>query len=208
MASILVVDDDKSVRTTVAMLLQSQAHSVTTAENGFDALLQMKTAVPDMVISDLNMPQMSGFEFLSVIRRRFPKVQVVATSGDFRSGDAVPGGVIADAFHPKGGSPGGLLKLVADLLSAAASKPTVREMSSAPVWVPQNGCDSSGLPYVVLTCTSCLRSFPVNTKPGKSESVNETSCAFCAEPVRYVIDSSCTAFGQNNQALARGNFEH
>ena len=33
---------------------------------------------------------------------------------------------------------------------------------SAPVWIPRNGRDSRGFPYVVVTCTECLRSFPLN----------------------------------------------
>lgn len=48
------------------------------------------------------MPQMSGFEFLSVVRRRFPEIAVVAASGVYESGDHVPGGIIADAFYGKG----------------------------------------------------------------------------------------------------------
>jgi DNA-binding response OmpR family regulator len=77
----------------------------------------------DLVISDLNMPQMSGFEFLSVIRRRVPQVLVIAMSGAYAAGDEVPGGVIADAFYAKGPSdPGTLVKLVANLLRTSASK--------------------------------------------------------------------------------------
>ena len=98
---ILIVDDDQSIRVTVAMVLASKEYEVSTAENGFDALLQMKSRVPELVISDLNMPQMSGFEFLSVIRRRFPQILVVAMSGAYQAADAIPGGVIADVFMPK-----------------------------------------------------------------------------------------------------------
>src|SRR5437016_13843500 len=99
---ILVVDDDPSIRTTVALLLTNKGYDVSTAEDGFDALLQLKTKIPELIVSDLNMPQMSGFEFLSVIRRRFPQVLVVAMSGAYQAGDTVPGGVIADAFYAKG----------------------------------------------------------------------------------------------------------
>src|SRR6185437_8095735 len=117
---ILIVDDDPSIRATVSMLLAARGYDVKAAENGFDALLQIKTHMPELIISDLNMPQMSGFEFLSVIRRRFPQVLVVAMSGAFEAGDAVPGGVIADAFYAKGANnPEILLRLVADLLLTA-----------------------------------------------------------------------------------------
>src|SRR6185312_9319180 len=80
---VLIVDDDPSIRATVSMLLAARGYDVQSAADGFDALLQMKSQVPDVIISDLNMPQMSGFEFLSVVRRRFPQILVVAMSGAF-----------------------------------------------------------------------------------------------------------------------------
>src|ERR1700736_3750403 len=113
---ILVVDDEEAIRDVFAQMLQAEGYEVTTAENGFDALLKLKQLRPDVIISDLNMPKMSGFEFLSVIRRRFPKVLVVAMSGAYESAAAIPGGVIADAFYAKGSdTPGTLLRLIANL---------------------------------------------------------------------------------------------
>jgi CheY-like chemotaxis protein len=188
---ILIVDDEASIRSTVALVLRSKGYSVDTAEDGFDALLQMKTVIPDLIISDLNMPQMSGFEFLSVVRRRFPQVLVLAMSGAFEAGECVPGGVIADAFYPKGsGSPSKLLKAVAELLLEQPSQIPTRSRVSSPAWVPRNGLDSRGLPYIVLTCTDCLRSFPLNTTSKATGDVMETACVFCMETVRYVIDFS------------------
>lgn len=56
------------------------------------------------------MPQMSSFELLSMLRWRFPQISVIAMSGAYHSGDAVPGGVIADASYSKGqSSPEGAL---------------------------------------------------------------------------------------------------
>jgi CheY-like chemotaxis protein len=81
---VLVVDDDESVRLVFAELLDRHGYHVTTAENGFDGLLQLKHALPDVIISDLNMPRMSGFEFLSVVRRRFPAIPVIASSGSLQ----------------------------------------------------------------------------------------------------------------------------
>src|ERR1051326_8376652 len=85
---ILIVDDEAAVRDTLAMLLQASGYFVSVAVNGFDALLQLKRKIPAIVLSDLNMPQMSGFEFLSVVRRRFPRISVVAMSGAYHSGDS------------------------------------------------------------------------------------------------------------------------
>src|SRR5579872_1321805 len=140
---ILVVDDDQSVRATVAMLLADEGYEVSTAEDGFDALLQMKSKVPDLIVSDLNMPHMSGFEFLSVIRRRFPEVLVVAMSGAYEVGEAVPGGVIADAFYAKGAhDPRLLQRLVADLFRTSTAQAIAHSRQSAPVWIPRNGKDA------------------------------------------------------------------
>src|SRR5579859_5054067 len=189
--TILVVDDDDSVRNTLSMVLRSSGYDVTAAIHGFDALLQMKRVLPSIVISDLNMPQMSGFEFLSVVRRRFPKISVIAMSGAYHSSDAVPGGVIADAFYSKGQSnPEVLLLTVAELIRTHAAHAVAHERESAPVWIPRNGKDSHGIPYVVLTCTECLRSFPLSVATEDLQKIQETSCLFCPNTVRYVIDFS------------------
>lgn len=99
--SILVVDDNADLRESLEALLTMYGYSVYTAENGLQALSQMRVTMPDLVISDLNMPEMSGFEFLSIVRCRFPQVISIASSGEY-SGDQVPPGVIADAFFAKG----------------------------------------------------------------------------------------------------------
>jgi hypothetical protein len=134
---------------------------------------------------------MSGFEFLSVVRRRFPQVLVIAMSGAFETGNAVPGGVIADAFYAKGKSdPETLQTLVTHLLRTSASQALTHTRQSAPVWVPRNGKDARGIPFIVLTCTECLRSFPLNVSSEMSGTVMETPCIFCLSQVRYIIDFS------------------
>ncbi len=188
---ILVVDDEGAVRETVVMLLKASGYAVTSATDGFDALLQLKKSLPAVIISDLNMPYMSGFEFLSVVRRRFPDVCVIAMSGAYGSGDAVPGGVIADAFYPKGGgNPATLLQMVADLIRTSSAQAVDHQQDSAPVWIPRNGNDSRGVPYVVLTCTECLRSFPLSVITDNLQKIQETPCLFCPNTVRYIIDFS------------------
>jgi len=188
---ILVVDDDDAIRNSLAMVLQSSGYDVSIAMHGFDALLQLKRRIPAIVISDLNMPQMSGFEFLSIVRRRFPQISVIAMSGAYLSGDAVPGGVIADAFYSKGqSSPETLLHIVADLVRTSAARAVDHARESAPVWIPRNGKDSHGIPYVVLTCTDCLRSFPLSVITEDLQKIQETPCLFCPNTVRYIIDFS------------------
>src|SRR6478672_746786 len=82
---ILVVEDDATVRQTISKLLCDEGYDVSIAVDGFDALLQLQQKIPDLILSDLNMPQMSGFELLSVVRGRFTKVLVVASRGAYDS---------------------------------------------------------------------------------------------------------------------------
>jgi CheY-like chemotaxis protein len=188
---ILVVDDEAAIRDSLGLVLQSGGYDITKATNGFDALLQLKRRLPAIVLSDLNMPQMSGFELLSVVRRRFPQISVIAMSGAYHSGDAVPGGVIADAFYAKGHSnPEMLLQIVAGLIRTSAAHAVDHERQSAPVWIPRNGKDSHGIPYVVVTCTDCMRSFPLSVITEDLQKIQETPCLFCPNTVRYIIDFS------------------
>ena len=155
------------------------------------------------MISDLNMPQMSGFEFLSVVRRRFPKIGVIAMSGAYGYGQSVPGGVIADGFYAKGGGkPSVLLQKVADLIRTSLAQAADHVRDSAPVWIPRNGNDSHGIPYVVLTCTDCLRSFPLSVTREELQQIRETPCMFCPNTVRYIIDFSLSIASPRPQAEA------
>ena len=200
---VLVVDDDESVREVFALLLRKQGYEVTAAENGFDGLLKLKQLVPDVIISDLNMPKMSGFEFLSVVRRRFPEISVIASSGAYGS-RVVPTGVLADAFYAKGQDhPEALLSIVAALIQTSAEQARTHQDGSAPVWIPRNGKDSNGIPYIVITCTECLRSFPLNVTKEESPEVLETQCLFCSNPVRYIIDFSLSVFSPTKAMSAR-----
>jgi CheY-like chemotaxis protein len=83
---ILVVDDEENIRTAAEAVLKSQGYEVRCAVDGFDGLTVLKQSLPDVIISDLRMPNMNGFEFLSVVRKRFPHIAVVAISGDFSGG--------------------------------------------------------------------------------------------------------------------------
>jgi CheY-like chemotaxis protein len=189
--SILIVDDEAIIRESTSILLRAAGYEAYTAQDGFDALLQLANVTPDVIISDLNMPHMSGFEFLSVVRRRFPEIAVIAVSGAYDSGDQVPGGVIADAFYAKGAHrPEELLGTITKLIENKEARTVSHHRQSAPVWIPRNGKDSNGVPFIVLTCTQCLRSFPLSVLQENVQEIQETPCLFCVSPVRYVIDFS------------------
>ena len=95
--------DDPGVACEIAdELFSSLGYTVRCADDGFEALAMMKEALPDIIICDLNLPKMSGFELLSIIRRRFPQIPVIAMSGEY-AGTDLPSGAIADAYLQKGG---------------------------------------------------------------------------------------------------------
>jgi len=110
-AKLLIVDDDASLRRALSDLFTANGYSVRSAEEGSSALTKIEIEVPDIILSDLYMPGMSGFEFLSVVHFKFPTIHVIAMSGAF-SGARVPPGVAADVFYAKGSSTRSLLQTV------------------------------------------------------------------------------------------------
>ena len=66
--TVLIVDDSATVRKFVSVSLEMQGFDVTSAKDGMDALEQLPKKKFDLVITDLNMPNMDGFEFIRTLR--------------------------------------------------------------------------------------------------------------------------------------------
>jgi len=130
-AGVLVVDDEPMIRTSLSLILAQIGYLVRSAGDGFSALAELQKEIPTILISDLNMPGMNGFELLSQVRRRFPSVQTIAMSGAF-SGDAVPSGVVADAFYSKSSGVGFFLSVMESLPRLVRMSPDHPE-ASAPI---------------------------------------------------------------------------
>lgn len=81
MAKILVVDDERSVRTIIKELLDLEGHTVDAAEDGVQALEKFREAGYDLVITDIKMPNMEGDELLSKIRELQNDIAVIMVSG-------------------------------------------------------------------------------------------------------------------------------
>jgi len=192
---ILVVDDEPSIRESIAMLLTFSGYDVSVAEDGFTALQQLRRTLPALILSDLNMPQMSGYELLSIVRRRFPQIPTVAMSGAYQ-GDNVPPGVIADSFFAKGENPTNLLATIAGLVRTSETWASAHEKEVAPAWIPRNGNDSQGVPYVVVTCAECLRAFQLPVVEETTGAVLEAPCRFCPSRNRYIIEPLGTRIHQ------------
>ena len=177
---ILMVDDDDKLAAIAKAILEMQGYEVHRAADGFDALTALKQAPPDVIISDLQMPNMSGFEFLSIVRKRFPNIPTIAISGAF-SGTDVPETVLADAFFEKGQySPKELFLRISALLEELPARPHVARKAEPAVWIPLSDAN-----YVAVTCSSCLRTFPVPAPlPIGAHTVE---CDACEAPVSFHI---------------------
>jgi CheY-like chemotaxis protein len=86
MAHILVIDDDEFWRSSVRRILESRAHSVNKAQNSAKKLAVATVRTPDLVITDVFMPNRDGIETLIELRRIFPALRVIAMSGGDGSG--------------------------------------------------------------------------------------------------------------------------
>jgi CheY-like chemotaxis protein len=186
---LLVVDDEPTMRTVLQMLLCPEGYEVCVAKDGFDALAQMRGALPDLILTDLKMPNMSGFEFLSVVRRRFPQIPTIAMSGEFQR-PVEPLGVLADAFFSKPHTPEELLAKIRELLCDAPLRPAIKK-DRAPVWVPRNG------DYYVITCIDCLRSFsiPAEKELRARRELRTLGCMFCEAQVQFIVEEKPEASG-------------
>lgn len=180
-AKLLIVDDEPTLRTLLSQIFIRMGHPVRIAEDGFAALEEIRTDQPDIILSDLNMPGMSGFELLSVIRRKLPGIYVIATSGAF-SGEGVPPGVAADAFHEKGGNLAGLFELVESAVRTSGL--LVRSNPSLPIWISHRRSGRSTRSPILLTCPECLRTLSLPEAP-HDLTLYQTECTYCDTSIDY-----------------------
>ena len=86
---ILVVDDDKNIRRTVSMALESLDYFVHTAFDGKDAMVQLTGDKYDLIITDLKMPGMNGMELLAQAIATYPDIKIVLISAHATVDNAV-----------------------------------------------------------------------------------------------------------------------
>jgi CheY-like chemotaxis protein len=189
---ILVVDDALVIRKTLGQCLEGEGYEVLTAADGLEGLQALSKSLPDLIISDLNMPRMSGFEFLAVVRERFPHIATIALSGDYIASDKRPG-ILADAFLQKEHLEE-LFHEVAGLLAASPIRSERQKSDIAPLFVPR---DKAG--YLIITCPKCLR-------PNRLEAMSlngglhETPCQSCGTQVRFEINHEIEPLLKRNHA--------
>jgi len=79
--NILVVDDDKSVRTTFSSVLRKEGYRVTAVKNGYEAIMAINEESFDLALVDLRMPGLDGIEVLKKIKSRRPETRVIIFTG-------------------------------------------------------------------------------------------------------------------------------
>src|SRR5580692_8626997 len=133
---VLLVDDDPVLLQTTAAIVRSFGFTVRTAEDGFVALKILREVLPDLIIADLRMPGMSGFELLSIVRRRFPHIPTIAISGEYILAN-MPLGLLVDHFFQKGDyTPQELFAKMKELIATSPIRPHLGKHDSAPLWIP------------------------------------------------------------------------
>ena len=90
-ARIFLVEDDRTLRTTLADALASEGHTVTTAQDGDEALSVLRTRAFDLLVLDVMLPGPSGLEILQAVRKRDKKQPVMLLTARSSEGDKVLG---------------------------------------------------------------------------------------------------------------------
>jgi DNA-binding NtrC family response regulator len=78
---ILVVDDEDALRTVLSGELVSEGYEVRTAADGDEAISNVQKENYDLVLLDIKMPRLNGFEVLKFIKEKYPKTKVVMLTG-------------------------------------------------------------------------------------------------------------------------------
>jgi CheY-like chemotaxis protein len=195
---LLIVDDNRLIREMMFDLLRSEGYEVSTAHDGFDALSQLKGRLPDLIISDLGMPRMSGFEFLAIIRQRFPQIPTIVISGEPLSNES-PIALIADAFFSKASyTLNQLTAIITKLVAASPIRPRPGVIGIAPNSIPR---DATG--DMLIKCRNCLRSFALMAKKLNS-GLHKVTCPSCEASVQFQVDYLQRAFPQIQSSNGNG----
>jgi CheY-like chemotaxis protein len=183
-SSVLLVDDDPSIREILSEQLEEAGFKAQQAEDGIEGLVKLRNELPKVIISDLMMPRMSGIEFVSVVRRRFPFIPVIVLSGSIPiefSQEIKPDCWFEKSMlrFPE------LLQTVNYLARNTPDRVDLPQVISIPIRIRPGGAG-----YIVLTCTDCLRSFEVASVPENRTAEQTAVCTYCEARVPFLIESS------------------
>ncbi len=81
MAKILIVDDDPDIMESKRVVLESAGYEIMVASDGKKGISAFREKLPDLVITDILMPEKEGLEIIRELKRDFPEVKIIAISG-------------------------------------------------------------------------------------------------------------------------------
>lgn len=123
MKKILVIEDNPIVRSTVSRILQSGGYEVISANDGLQGVAAFRKEQPDLVVTDIIMPEQEGIETIRQILAEKPLTKIIAISGGGRIGNTdflqIARKVGATEVLPKPFDPDDLLRLVSNCFKAA-----------------------------------------------------------------------------------------
>jgi CheY-like chemotaxis protein len=182
--SVLLVDDDPSLRELLSIRLEKAGFETHEAEDGIDGLAKLRDGLPNVIISDLQMPRMSGSEFVSVVRRRFPSIPVIVLAGVIPN--EVPAEAQPDAWFEKDAlNISQLLQTVHDLIRKTPDRTDLPQVLTTPVRT-----HPSFAGYFLLTCPDCLRTFRATSTPENMARELTAVCTYCEARVPFLFESS------------------
>jgi len=86
MARILVIDDEPAILLMIKKMIEKAGHEVDIALNGREGLELFELNCPDLIITDIIMPQKEGLEIILELRKKHPALKIIAISGGGRFG--------------------------------------------------------------------------------------------------------------------------
>ena len=75
--SILIVDDEEMMRNLLSKILSKEGYQINTAADGYEGLDILRSRAVDLVITDMKMPRMDGYELLKIVKSEFPTAGVI-----------------------------------------------------------------------------------------------------------------------------------
>jgi len=180
--SVLLVDDDPSLRKLLSMHVEKEGFEARQASDGIDAVVKLRDELPTVIICDLEMPRMSGIEFVSVVRRRYPSIPVIVLSGTIPN--EFPADAKPDACFEKGALHfRELLRILHDLAQISPNRAEYPLVATMQVQTPHGIAGG-----FILACPDCLRAFRVTSTPKAVEGT--AICTYCEARVPFMIGSA------------------